>query len=103
MGSEKYWARMRAKLLAMDPEAFAALGPALGEQAGVVERLGEIACPTLVLVGADDAPFLEPSAQLRDGIPDARLVTIPDAAHSPQLENPTAWLAAVTEHLERVR
>jgi pimeloyl-ACP methyl ester carboxylesterase len=36
-------------------------------------------------------------------IPGARHVVIDDAAHSPQLENPDAWLAAVLAHLERAR
>jgi pimeloyl-ACP methyl ester carboxylesterase len=102
-GPESYWGRIRRKVLAMDPEAFASLGPELLDQAGVAGRLGEIRCPTLVLVGAEDAPFLGAADTLERGIPGARRVTIPDAAHSPQAENPDAWLAAVREHLMRVR
>jgi pimeloyl-ACP methyl ester carboxylesterase len=32
---------------------------------------------------------------LADAVPDARLVVIPDAGHSPQFENPLAWFAAI--------
>ena len=32
-----------------------------------------------------------------DAIPHAHLVVIPDAGHSPQTENPTAWIAALIE------
>ena len=100
MGFDVYWDRIQAKLDAMDPAAFAALGAG---RDSLVERLGEIGCPTLVMVGEQDLPFLEPSDQLEGGIPGARRVTIPEAAHSPQLENPKAWLSAIREHLERAR
>jgi 2-succinyl-6-hydroxy-2,4-cyclohexadiene-1-carboxylate synthase len=103
MGAERHWARIHAKMQAMDPEAFATLGPMLTDHEGVAARLGEIRCPTTVLVGAEDSPFRAPSNALARGIPHARQVVIADAAHSPQLENPEAWLAAVLEHLDRAR
>lgn len=103
LGEEAYWERIRAKLEAMDPEAFAVLGLLLAEHEGVGERLGEIAVPTLVLVGEDDEPFLEPSERLARGIRETRHVVIPQAAHSPQLANTRAWLDAVLAHLERAR
>jgi len=102
-GSERYWARISRKLEAMDGEAFATLGTLLAGHPPLGSRLAAIRCRTRVLVGAEDAPFLEPSRALAAGIPGAELVVIPDAAHSPQVENRTAWLAAVREHLERAR
>jgi len=103
MGAEVFWGRIRAKMLAMDPVAYATLGPALVDDAGVADRLAEIRCPTTVLVGAEDVAFRQPSERLALDIPGARLVVIEAAAHSPQLENPEAWLAAVLAHLARVR
>jgi pimeloyl-ACP methyl ester carboxylesterase len=103
MGEDAFWQRVERKLLAMDPVAWDQLGRAISDPASVVDRLGEICCPTLVLVGAEDAPFLAPSDELERGIPGARRITIPDAAHSPQLENPTPWFEAIRDHLERVR
>ena len=101
---DAYWSDWRVpNFTAMDPEAYAALGREMVEQASLEPRLGEIATPTLVLVGEQDAPFLASSEALERGIPDARLVLIPDAAHQPQLENPPAWLAALEDHLKRVR
>lgn len=102
MGSQ-FWDRILWKLTSMDPEAFGALGGALVEQESIVARLAEIQAPTLVMVGEEDRPFLEPAAQLASGIPHATRVTIARAAHSPQLENPSAWFAAVRDHLVRVR
>ena len=57
-------------------------------------------CPTLVIVGEEDAHV--PRAvmpDIADAMPDARLVVIPDAGHSPQFENPPAWFAALEEFL----
>jgi pimeloyl-ACP methyl ester carboxylesterase len=103
MGAEAYWARIQAKLLAMDPVAFATLGPMLSEHARVADRLAELACPTLVIVGEEDAPFRAPSELLAKLIRGARHVVVPGAAHSPQLENPDAWLEAILEHLSESR
>jgi len=101
MGSDRWWSRIEAKLLNMDPAAYEGLGGANHD--GVVDRLGEITCPTLVMVGEQDVVFLGLADELEAGIADARRMTIPDAAHSPQLENPEAWLAAIREHLTRAR
>ncbi len=103
MGPDVFWERIRRKLEAMDPVAWDALSRALGEQVAVADRLHEIRCPTLVLVGAEDVAFLKPSDELERGIAGATRVTIPDAAHSPQLENAPAWSAALHAHLARVR
>ena len=40
--------------------------------------------PLLVLVGAQDQPFVIASRAMADAIPGAKLVVIPDAGHSPQ-------------------
>ena len=87
----------------MDPEAFVHLGRLLGEHEAVTERLDEIVCPTTVIVGEEDAPFRRPSTIMTDAIPDACLDVIPNAAHSPQLENPESWRDAVLAHLKRAR
>lgn len=103
MGEERYWQRIETKLHQMDPEAFACLGVTLADHPPVTDRLEEIACPTLVLVGEDDAPFVEPSRVMADTIPGARLAVIPGAAHSPQFENEAAWLDAVLAHRRAAR
>jgi pimeloyl-ACP methyl ester carboxylesterase len=103
MGFDAWWARITAKLEAMDPEAFATLGLALSQQTPVTDRLGEIGCPTRILVGEQDVPFRKPSEVMLAGIAGAQLDVIPDAAHSPQLENNPVWFTAVTEHLATAR
>jgi|tagenome__1003787_1003787.scaffolds.fasta_scaffold20917747_2 3-oxoadipate enol-lactonase len=55
--------------------------------------------PLLILVGAQDKPFVLASDLMKEAIPDATLVVIPDAGHSPQFENPGAWIEALTGFL----
>ena len=100
---EAFWERRRRRLTAMDPEAFAELTLELVDQAPVTERLGELRCPVTVIVGEGDAGFTQPPEEPAAAIAGAALVRIPDAAHSPQIENPAAWLAAVADHLRRAR
>ncbi|MCF2533138.1 alpha/beta fold hydrolase [Yinghuangia soli] len=94
--------RQAAAFLATDPEAFAAFARALRSYPPLTARLGGIACPTTVLVGAGDKALRRGAGQLVDGIPGARLVVVDGAKHSPQTEQPQAWLAAVRAHFERL-
>jgi pimeloyl-ACP methyl ester carboxylesterase len=103
MGEETFWERHRRRMTAMDPEAFATLGVTLVDQAPVTARLGEIACPTLIIVGEQDVAFRKPAEELVERISDSTCCVIPDAAHSPQLENPRLWFDAIRGHLLRVR
>jgi pimeloyl-ACP methyl ester carboxylesterase len=103
IGSDAYGARMERKLLRMDPVAFVELGTQLAEAPGGLDRLGEIRCPVLVMVGEQDRPLVKAADAMEAGFQDARRVTIRDAAHSPQHENPGAWFEAIRAHLERAR
>lgn len=96
-----YWTHQKKRYGCMDPVGYGALGIAMVEQAPVVDRLGEISCPTSVLVGAFDDEFLKGADALQAGIDGAVCVTIPDAGHHPQMENPEAWLAALRAHFQR--
>ena len=99
----RYWPHNRKLYLAMDPEGYASLGRAMLDQDHLTSHLGEIRCPTTLIVGSDDTEFLRGADALEAGIPGIHRVTIPDAGHHPQMENPTAWLEAVGEHLARSR
>jgi 3-oxoadipate enol-lactonase len=62
--------------------------------------LAAIGCPTLVIVGADDALTPPSSAEtLRDGIAGAQLVVIPDAGHMSNLEQPVPFALALWSFL----
>lgn len=67
-----------------------------------VDRLQEIRVPALVIVGADDIPFIhENSRLLRDRL-QAELVVMEDAAHLPNLDHPERFIALVRGFLARV-
>ena len=60
---------------------------------------GLVAVPTLVLVGANDQPFLAATDYMANKIPGARKVVIPDAGHAANLDQPEAFDAAVLDFL----
>lgn len=98
-----YWPHHRLRYTSMDPVGYAALGKLMAEQEPVDARLGEIRCPTTVLVGSDDGEFLRGADALEAGIAQAVRVTLPDAGHHPHMESPEAWRDAVRAHLRRSR
>ena len=59
-----------------------------------------VQAPTLAIAGADD-PATPPRylREIADGVPDGRLVVVPDAAHLAVAQQPAAVAAAVLEHL----
>ena len=69
----------------------------------VMDRLGEIQAPTLVMAGREDFQFPpEHQEELAAGIPHARLVIIDRAGHNPHDEQPAEVLKAVREFLADV-
>ena len=56
-------------------------------EAPVSSLLGEIRCPTMVVIGDEDVADMQAiAAHVADSIENARLVTVPNAAHLPSLE-----------------
>ena len=65
-----------------------------------IERLGEIAAPTLIIVGAcDEAQTVLNADILAAQIPDARKVVLPEVAHLPPMEVPDDFNRLVLEFL----
>ncbi|HEX7172755.1 MAG TPA: alpha/beta hydrolase [Candidatus Limnocylindria bacterium] len=84
----------------MRPEALIYAAPNLIAGWSVMDRLGEIAAPTLVMAGRDDFIFPpEHQAQLAAGIRNATLRIIDRAGHNPQSERPAEVMAAVADFL----
>src|SRR4051794_36837739 len=94
--------RLQWKFEHLDIEAFAALARGLRTFPSLTGRLGEISCPTTVVVGENDATLRGPADVYAAAVADAKLAVVPDAAHSPQEENTAAWLLAIEEHLSRM-
>jgi pimeloyl-ACP methyl ester carboxylesterase len=78
------------------------------EQEAIIARvdsrplLGAIACPTLVLVGAQDAITpVEMAQEMADAIPGATLAIVPETGHLATLEAPVHVNAALAKWLMR--
>lgn len=68
----------------------------------VIESLPHIKVPTLVLVGADDKPFLQAADVMVAKIPGATKAVIPDAGHAANIDQPEAFDAAVLKFLDGI-
>jgi pimeloyl-ACP methyl ester carboxylesterase len=112
LGSEAYQRVLRErpgfreyadrKWESLSPVMWTALAVEIIDQPDQTAALGAVHVPTLVLVGEQDREFLSGCHAIAETVPGARLVVIPDAGHSPQFENPTAWFSALIEFLAGV-
>ena len=80
--------------------ALAARGMLTQKDARVISSLPTIAVPSLVVVGANDMPFLAASDYMAAKIPGARKMVIADAGHAANIDQPRAFNAAVLDFLE---
>jgi len=87
------------KVTASSPAMYAAMATVLANRPDRLDAVAAITVPTLVIVGEEDRNFIGPSRRLAETISEAQLAVIPNAAHSPQFENPEAWYQALTEFL----
>lgn len=66
----------------------------------LLERLGEVRAPTLVISGRSDVGFIrDVSDRLAEGIPAARRIDLDDTGHLPPVERPDLVNAALTDWL----
>jgi len=80
--------------------AHAARGILVQHDARVIESLSTIAVPVLVVVGAQDTPFLAASDMMAAKIPGATKVVLDDAGHAANVDQPEAFNQAVLTFLE---
>jgi pimeloyl-ACP methyl ester carboxylesterase len=68
------------------------------ELTALQDRLTEVRCPVLVVRGEESDVFSAADAErLAGALPDARVVTVPDAGHTVQGDNPSALAAALDD------
>lgn len=91
---------VRCQLLTMDAQGYAGCGAAIRDM-GLADRIGGIACPTLVVTGTRDTstPYAGHGEHLIARIPGAAHVAL-EAAHLAPLEAPEALAGAITSFLE---
>ena len=70
-----------------------------GTQQPLWNRLHEIRCPTLVLVGEDDSKFTAIGERLVAGLPNAELQIVPEAGHAVHTEQPAVVAALLVDFL----
>jgi pimeloyl-ACP methyl ester carboxylesterase len=91
---------VRAMAAAVGAEAFVRQQTAIMSRVDSRAGLSAVPCPTLVVVGEQDA--LTPpdrAAEIAAGIPNARQVVVPDCGHLSTLEQPQAVTEALTDFL----
>jgi len=89
-------ARVRQLIDEATPQGIAAASRGMAQRADSTELLGGITCPTLVIVGEQDA--LIPPAVTQDyasRIPGAQFAVIPQAGHLSNLEQPETFLQVI--------
>ncbi|HMK70942.1 MAG TPA: alpha/beta hydrolase, partial [Xanthobacteraceae bacterium] len=77
----------------------AARGMLTQTNAKVINSLPQIAVPSLVIVGANDAPFLNAGDYMAKRIPGAQKMVIPDAGHASNIDRPGISNKAVLDFL----
>jgi pimeloyl-ACP methyl ester carboxylesterase len=93
------FAHEQARLARMSVDGFVGGWQALCDWPGTRGRAHAIRTPTLVIHGALDAVVIPGARRLAEAIPGARLEIVPEAGHSPQLERPELFNAALAQHL----
>src|SRR5262245_16826208 len=79
-----------------------AMAIAIAHQPDHLPAMSMLDTPVLVIVGEQDVAFVAASEQMADAIAGAQLEVIPDAGHSPQFENPSAWFETLSKFLATV-
>lgn len=80
----------------------AARGMLTQRDSSVIDSLAAVKVPALVVVGAEDKPFLAASQYMTNKIPGAKKVVVPDAGHAVNIDQPKRFLEAVMPFLNEV-
>lgn len=95
---------LRGTILNCPAQGAAAALCGMAERSDFTARLAEIRCPTLVLVGSEDAISTpEEMAAIAYAIPGARLIRIEHAGHLSPIEQPAQVNAAIGAFLAELR
>ncbi len=74
-----------------------------GPASPVMDQLADIAVPSLIIIGENDDQYLRAADVLEARIPGAERVTIPNAGHITNLDDPRTFNRAVVDFLKRLK
>lgn len=96
-------ARVRQMIAAATPQGIAAASRGMALRADATDLLAGITCPTLVVVGEQDALILpEVARDYAANIPNAQFVVIPLAGHLSNVEQPEAFMQVISGFLREI-
>lgn len=84
------------------PEAYVYLSEAMSQRRPLLEELGSLGLPTLIVCGEKDEPFLAPSHTMHQRIPGSEFAVIAGSGHTPQIEQPRELNSVLVGFLTRV-
>ena len=92
--------KWRSHLLGLNRKGTSRAAHGVIDREGVYEQLGQIATPTLIIVGDEDVATVPlKSERMHAAIAGSQLVVIPKAGHSSSIEQPEAVTAALEAFL----
>ena len=94
--------RMREKTRTTSPEGYAYAQAYFNKRPAYAERLGEIKCPTLAIVGSDD-PLVAPMKVIAAKIPNCDFVLVPNSGHGVMYEKQTEYNDALVKFLNKIK
>ncbi len=102
LGDEHLEAEWKPIWAQLDIDQIELAGATLLGRDDLVDRLGEISCPTLVIHGTEDAAIsLDRGYLLANGVRDSRgVVEVAGAAHAPNMTHPDEVNVAIREFLQ---
>ncbi len=92
---------LRPGRLSHDPVELASLLRTAGQGAlpPVWERLGEVTCPALLVVGESDDDYVQAAYRMAESLPRGSARLVPGAGHAPHLEQPELFGRLLIEFL----
>ena len=94
---------LRRVMLSADPKGVAAAARGMAERPDVTEMLGQIDCPSLVVVGQFDAISTPDEMRaVAEAIPGAQLNVIAGSGHMSPMENPAEVNASILDFLDTI-
>jgi pimeloyl-ACP methyl ester carboxylesterase len=95
--------QLRDMMMANNPRGIAAAARGMAERPDMTASLGQIACPTLVIVGENDASSTPAEMRgIAEAIPDAQFVEIAGAGHMAPMENAIEVNGAIIGFVEKL-